>query len=228
MYCLLCNRGNYSRVKRKKDNVKFLVIHYTGNNGDTARDNLRYFYNNDVNASAHFFVDEKEVCCSVPWYFTAWHCGTKGSYKHDECRNANSIGIELCSRKDGKGNYYFHPKTVERAAKFIALQMKVYGILIENVVRHYDVTGKRCPAPYVDEKCWASFKNKILEYYDPNKEDENMVYYEKLSEIPAGEQREVVEKLVKRGTIKGDENGLHLSSDMCRTLVYMAREGVIK
>lgn len=230
MFFMKAHEGNYSEIRRDEKDIKFLVVHYTGNNGDTARGNLKYFRDNVVKASSHYFVDETEVCCSVPWDNVAWHCGTAGEYKHDTCRNKNSIGIELCSRKNGNGQYYFHPKTVENAAEFVVNRMKVYGISIENVVRHYDVTGKNCPAPYVDKESWSAFKRKVLEYYDPSpvKEVESMKYYETLSQIPAGEMREVVKKLIDRNTIRGNGDGLHLSEDMVRMMVFNNREGLYK
>ena len=228
MYTLLAHAGNYQKIERKKNDIKYLVIHYTANDGDTARGNLRYFASKAVSASAHFFVDAKEVCCSVPWYFRAWHCGSKNGYKHVECRNSNSIGIELCSRKTENGKYYFLPETVERAAEFVAQQMKNFEIPIDRVVRHYDVTGKHCPAPYVDFFAWHEFKRKVMEYYSA-KVGEKVAYYEKLEDIPAGVKRDTVKKLVERGTIKGTmDGGLHLSDDMVRMLVFNDREGLYK
>ena len=61
------------------------------------------------------FVDEREVWQSVKDADTAYHCGSKHGYRHKFCRNGNSLGIELCSRKDKSGRYYFKPETVERA-----------------------------------------------------------------------------------------------------------------
>lgn len=233
MYFLRAATGNFSEVHRKADDIKFIVVHYTGNNGDTARNNLRYYSSNIVKASAHFFVDEKEVCCSVPFDSVAWHCGTTWEYRHKTCRNANSIGVEMCSRRYENGTYYFKSETVELAAQFIAQQMRIYKIPIENVVRHYDVTGKLCPKPFVNSATWDGFKRKVVSYYngevqEKEKEGLQVTYYEKLEEIPAGEQREVVRKLMDRGTIKGNGAGLHLSSDMVRMMVFNNREGLYK
>ena len=231
MYVKLAHERNYSTIKRKESDIQYIVVHYTGNDGDSARGNLTYFHENVVKSSAHFFVDDNEVCCSVPWYFRAWHCGgnkyvlSDGGSLYGKCTNSNSIGIELCSRKkDGK--YYFTDSVLNRAAAFVAQQMKTYNLQIENVVRHYDVTGKGCPQPFVDEKAWAAFKKKVLEYYE-GKEGAAMVYYENLDSIPAGEQRELIRELVKRGIIKGNSQGLHLSSDMVRMFVFLRRMNII-
>ena len=59
-----CKTSNYK--KGRTSEIRFLVIHYTGNNGDTAENNCEYFASNVVGASAHYFVDETSVVRSVP------------------------------------------------------------------------------------------------------------------------------------------------------------------
>ena len=152
--------GNYK--KGRTGGIKYIVIHYTANNGDTAFGNAKYFHRKEnLQASAHYFVDENEVWQSVKESDTAYHCGAK-RYRHEECRNANSIGIELCSRKSGGGKYYFKAETEDRAAELTRALMKKYGIDTNHVLRHYDVTGKNCPAPFVEDITkWQNFKNNL-------------------------------------------------------------------
>lgn len=154
--------SNFERGRTKP--IKYIVIHYTANDGDTAKDNANYFANIlKPPSSAHYFVDETSEWQSVKDTDTAYHCGAT-KYKHPFCRNNNSIGIELCSRKDASGNYYFKDETVKRAAKLTKELMKKYNIPVENVVRHYDVTGKFCPAPMVsNEKLWKEFLSMLSE-----------------------------------------------------------------
>lgn len=162
------NEANFARGRTQP--IEFLVIHYTANNGDTVQNNLDYFAGNAVGASAHYFVDENGYGQSVKDADTAWHCGAS-SYRHKTCRNANSIGMELCSRKDSKGNYYFMDQTVYNAAALARQLMQTYGIDRAHVLRHYDVTGKRCPAPMVDNPIlWENFLNLL--------EDKTMTYAE--------------------------------------------------
>ena len=155
-----CNPTNYKNSRT--GGIKYIVIHYTANNGDTAKNNADYFAKNkNISSSAHYFVDENTVWQSVKDTDTAWHCGAK-SYKHSYCRNDNSIGIELCSRKDSKGNYYFKDNTVKNAAELTKSLMMKYNIPAANVIRHYDVTGKVCPAPMVNDiSLWNKFKEMI-------------------------------------------------------------------
>lgn len=159
MNFICANSGNFT--PGRSQNIAYIVIHYTANNGDTAKNNCLYFQNNVVKASSHYFVDENEAVQSVQDSDTAWHCGAS-SYVHPTCRNANSIGVELCSRQDAEGTYYFLKETQQRAAELVRQLMETYGIPAENVLRHYDVTGKKCPAPYVENPAaWQSFLDRL-------------------------------------------------------------------
>jgi N-acetylmuramoyl-L-alanine amidase len=158
------NSGTVSRIK-------YIVVHYTGNNGDTALGNTNYF-KTYRGASAHYFVDESSVYQSIEDKNIAWHCGAN-TYYHNECRNHNSIGVEMCSYINDKGKYAFKEKTVNNALQLIKELMEKYNVPIENIVRHYDVTHKVCPAPYVnDSKAWTSFKKKLAEKIQ---EDDEMI-----------------------------------------------------
>ena len=156
--------NNFTTKNYKQGNnrqIKYIVIHYTANDGDTAWENTNYFKSTYRGASAHYFVDEKSIWRCVGDYDIAWHCGAK-SYKHKTCRNENSIGIELGSRKDANGNYYFLQETINNAIELVKYLMDKYNISEENVIRHYDVTGKVCPAPFVNsDYAWKSFKETL-------------------------------------------------------------------
>lgn len=139
---------------------KYIVIHYVGATGG-AKDNCRYFYNTYRGSSAHYFVGHKgEVWQCVLDKDIAWHCGAS-KYKHPYCRNSNSIGVEMCCYKSTKG-WYFTNETVEATAALVRELMQKYNIPEANVIRHYDVTGKVCPEPYVsNSNAWVAFKNKL-------------------------------------------------------------------
>ena len=156
------HKSNY--CTGRTSDIKYIVIHYTANNGDTAKNNIDYYARKEnLKASAHFYVDENEVWQSVKEGDTAYHCGAN-KYVHPYCRNSNSIGIELCSRKDADGKYYFKDETIQNAVKLTKELMAKYNIFVGNVIRHYDVTGKICPAPMVnDEILWNTFKAMLTE-----------------------------------------------------------------
>ena len=147
------HRGNYSPGRTQP--IEYIVVHYTANSGDTAQNNLDYFARAKTGTSAHYFVDENEVCQSVQDTDVAWHCGrSDGQYRHPYCRNSNSIGIEMCNSLKAV------PEAVkQRTADFVRELMDKYGLDSSHVLRHYDVTGKRCPAPWVDDpQAWMDFK----------------------------------------------------------------------
>ena len=153
---------NFTAKARKLADIAYIVVHYTGNKGDTAKNNADYFAREIVkpSASAHFFVDENEVWQSVPENHTAWHVGAN-TYYHPKCRNANSIGVEICML-DKLG--HIRQGSIDRAAEFVRELMLKYGISADRVIRHYDVTHKDCPAPMVRTPAlWQAFKDAIQE-----------------------------------------------------------------
>lgn len=196
-------QAHTSNFKRgRTSDIKWLVIHFTANDGDTAKNNADYFANNsNLASSAHYFVDENEIWQSVKDIDTAYHCGARNP-KHKYCRNANSIGIELCSRKDSKGNYYFKKETVMRASKLVKELMETYNIPITNVIRHYDVTGKICPAPFVnDVSQWDEFLSMLST--QPKLESGNDIVWELTNgkhKIEITEVKRAIEALDKAKT----------------------------
>lgn len=206
-----CNTQNYGGLRGQK--VEYIVIHYTAGRSDTAENNGVYFKNNVVGASAHWFVDEHDAVLSVEEHFVAWHCGG-AMYNHPACRNGNSIGVEMCSEMDTKGEYYFTEATVENAKTLVRHLMEKYNMPVEHVVRHYDVTGKICPAPFVGagKDAWDEFKG-------------GLIVYKKLENVPAW-AKPTVQKAIDKGALQGDEHGnLNLSYDLTRTLVILDRLG---
>lgn len=156
----LLTKRNFKKGVNKVN--KFIVVHYVGATGD-AKNNCLYFEKVYRGASAHYFIGHKgDKWRCVKDEDVAWHCGAL-RYKHKECRNSNSIGIELCCRKKN-GKWYFEDATINSAVELIKELMKKYNIPLENVIRHYDVTGKRCPEPFVrDSVAWQVFKG-LLRY----------------------------------------------------------------
>lgn len=207
-----CHASNYKAGRASE--IKYIVIHYTANNGDTAKGNCNYFANNaNIKASAHYFVDEGGIYRSVLDIDTAWHCGTSGKYYHAECRNHNSIGIELCSRKKG-GVYYFLDETIDRAVALTQELMDKYSIPAKNVLRHYDVTHKKCPAPFVDDaKAWEMFKRRLdgMTQAEFNRMANN--WLASLGQQATPEfAAEAVQYFMQRGILKGDASGNPMAS----------------
>lgn len=158
--------ANVSNYLKKKYSKKWLVIHFTANDGDNATNNGKYFKNNVVKASAHYFVDDDTVVQSVEEDYVAYAVGGKklnnGAIHHGVVTNYNSISIEMCDTvKDGK--YNVSAKTRANTIELAKDIVKRYNIDKSHVVRHYDVTGKMCPKYFVDdESAWIDFRNDIF------------------------------------------------------------------
>lgn len=216
-----CNTGNYTA--KRSSAIRYLVVHYTGAPG-TARNNGAYFASRgDIGASAHYFVDAQDIVQSVPDGGRAWHCGA-AVYKHPECRNDNSIGVELCCYTNGDGTWYFDPATVDNAVQLVRSLMAKYNIDADHVVRHYDVTGKRCPMPWVDDPAqWAAFLAMLTPEHQNDEEDENMVKYKTIDDVPEWYRSEVQE-LMDAGALKGTGNGaIDISEDVVRGAIIGMR-----
>jgi N-acetylmuramoyl-L-alanine amidase len=145
--------SNYTAGREAE--IDRIVIHYTAGDGDSAEDNGNYFKGANRKASAHYFVDEDSIVMSVKEEDTAWHAGNWEM-------NCRSIGVEMCSYKDVDGNYYIAKDTIENAVQLTRRLMKKHDIPAPGVVRHYDVTAKKCPEPFVrNEALWQDFKKRI-------------------------------------------------------------------
>lgn len=158
--------------KNSTARIKYIVIHYFGGLS-TAENVAKYWARTYAGASAHYVIGHiGEVFQIVEDDDVAWHCGAQ-TYKHAECRNTNSIGIEMAVKKKSSAtmsasdkDWYFTDETVKAAVELTRLLMKKYNVPAENVIRHYDVTGKICPNPYVYnvfEATWQKFKAALAE-----------------------------------------------------------------
>ena len=150
--------NKFSRPGIKNYGIKGIIMHYTANNGGTARNHKDYFNNlNGVYASAHLFVDDNEAICIIPLDEVAYHANDTVRYNSDgsiykplysQIGNANygAIGVEMCLDRNGNITEKTFQNTVKAVKELIA---KYPNITRNKIWRHYDVTGKNCPAPWV-------------------------------------------------------------------------------
>lgn len=152
--------NKFSRPGIKNSGIKGLIMHYTANNGGTARNHKSYFNNlNGVYASAHLFVDDEEAICIIPFDEVAYHANDTVKYNADgsiykplysQIGNANygAIGVEMCLDRNGN----ITEKTFQNTVKAVKELVAKYPAITRNTIwRHYDVTGKNCPAPWVSK-----------------------------------------------------------------------------
>jgi len=148
-------------------------MHYTANKGGTARNHKDYFNNlNGVYASAHLFVDDNEAICIIPLDEVAYHANDTVKYNSDgsiykplysQIGNANygAIGVEMCLDKNGNITEKTFQNTVKAVKELIA---KYPNVTRNKIWRHYDVTGKNCPAPWVAKPSELErFKDAVFE-----------------------------------------------------------------
>lgn len=180
----IANKSNYGG-KRNTGNIKYLVYHYTGNDGDTDENNGKHFHNHIVKASAHYFVDDDSVTQSVPDNYIAYSVGGRCQSNHHPlykiCTNSNSISIEMCDCYKN-GVVEITDKTLENAIELGKVLMKKYNISIDRVIRHYDVNGKACPNcnGLLNDANWNAFKSRLT-----GAPVTNTVYNSKPSETPS-------------------------------------------
>lgn len=164
---ILAKSLSYDKRKRNRKDVFYIVIHWTGNKSDTAKDNAKFFATgNTRNAGAHFFVDRRgDIVKSINLNRSAWAVGNvysinngAGKY-YKKCTNYNSVSIELC---DFNKNYSKEQaKAVKKCIKYI----RRYCPYACTVIRHWDVNGKDCPHGMTgkDNKTWVKFLHDIGE-----------------------------------------------------------------
>lgn len=161
----------YNYSSRSGKPIKYIVLHYTGNKGDTAKNNAVYFNGGDRNASAHYFVDDNEIIQVVEDNNAAWSVGDgNGAY---EITNKNSISIEMCCNSNG----VVSEKTELKALELTKSLQSKYNISNSNVVRHYDASRKICPNwSQNDWSRWVNFKNKLNEKLEVKEEINYSMY----------------------------------------------------
>lgn len=200
-------RGNYSPGRAGP--IQYIVVHYTANQEDTAKNNADYFAWTVTKTSAHYFVDRDEIWQSVREEDTAWHCGSSHPV-HPCCRNSNSIGVEMC---DSAGEV--PEKVRERTAGLVRELMERYQVPPERVLRHYDVTGKKCPAPWVDHPgAWEEFKS-MLEVEDLTEEQVRKIVREELAAqeskrnnaAASGWAEPYIKEAIQAGILAGVDDG---------------------
>lgn len=153
---------------RDVSQIKYIVLHYTGNSKDTAKANANFFSiangSNTRKAGAMYFVDETSIYQTLKDTMVGNSVGggvQNSGYPHpfyQVCTNKNSISIEMCT----SGNYEISDKTEENALELTKYLMQKYGIDANHVIRHFDINAKFCPsASFRTGDRWANFIAKL-------------------------------------------------------------------
>lgn len=149
--------NRYSRPQKPLKAVKAVVLHWVANPRTTAEQNRAFFENRKEGltgfGSAHFIIDKSGIIQCIPLEEMAYHVGayeyTQFARKHlSDYPNDCTIGIEMC-HVDWDG--HFDVETLEYAKKLVCELLKKYNLKPHAIIRHYDVTLKRCPKLFVDK-----------------------------------------------------------------------------
>lgn len=140
-----------SRTGERLDDVLNIAVHYVANPGSSAMANRNYFEGPDSDTSSHFIVGlEGEVLLLIP--LDERSCATNE-------RNVDTISVEVC-HPDETGE--FSPETYDSLVRLLAYLCDRFGLVEEELIRHYDVTGKMCPRYYVEHpEAWEQLKSDV-------------------------------------------------------------------
>ncbi len=140
-----------SRRGEDLEAVRSIAVHYVANPGSTAIANRNYFNSPDSTTSSHFIVGlEGEVILCVP-------LNEKSSATNE--RNLDTISIEVC-HPDETGE--FSPVTHASLVRLLSWLCEEFSLERNDIIRHYDVTGKMCPKYYVEHpEAWEELKNQV-------------------------------------------------------------------
>lgn len=142
-----------SRRGVQLEEINGIVLHYVGNPGTTALQNRNWYAESNSDVSSHFVVGlNGEVIQCVP-------LDEKSSASNH--RNRDTISIEICHPDDtGK----FSDTTYDSVIELVAWLVKACDLEVEDVIRHYEVTGKVCPKYYVEnDDAWQQLRTDVAE-----------------------------------------------------------------
>lgn len=147
--------NEYSRPGDALKEVKNIFVHYTANKGTSAAQNRSYFEQlkdtHERSASAHFIIGyEGEIIQCVPLDEIAYAVQT---------RNEDSLSIECCYlAEDGS----FTQETYDSLVTLLHWLVETYDLDTEDILRHYDCGGKKCPIYYTEhEDAWERLKKDV-------------------------------------------------------------------
>lgn len=156
----LLDLNEYSRPGTESERITGIVMHYTANPGSTAKQNRDYFNGlqetHITKASSHFIIglDGEIVQCVPTWEI---------AYASNE-RNKDTVSIECC-HPDESG--VFTKETYQSMVQLTAWLCNKFELNENDVIRHYDVTGKICPKYFVEnESAWEKFKLNVKKALD--------------------------------------------------------------
>ena len=172
---------NMGFKKRRKNQIKFIIFHYTGMKSEKLA--IKKLTNLQSGVSSHYLIKKSgEIVLMVPDLYTAWHAGIS-AWKRYKLLNANSIGIEISNPGHQFGYMDFSKKQIKSLIKLSKFLIRKYGIKKNNILGHSDIAPDRKKDP--GEKFPWEFlsKNKIGLWYKLDKRKLKLYRGKKISDI---------------------------------------------
>ena len=150
---------NFGLKKRKKNQIKFIIFHYTGMKSEESA--IRRLTSLQSGVSSHYFIKKSgEIILMVPDLYTAWHAGVS-SWKNHNSLNTNSIGIEISNPGHKFGYVDFTKRQIKSLIKLSKFLIHKYKIKKNNLLGHSDIAPDRKLDPGEKFPWELLFMNKI-------------------------------------------------------------------
>ena len=161
---------NFNPKKRKANQIKFLIFHYTGMR--TEKVAIKRLIDTKSQVSSHYLIKQNgEVITLVPDLYIAWHAG-KSKWKKYESLNKNSIGIEITNPGHSFGYKKFPKLQILSLIKLTKFLISKYKINKKKILGHSDIAperkkdpGEKFPWKYLSKHkigYWHNINQKIL------------------------------------------------------------------
>ena len=157
MYTTFNYSPNFELKKRKPDQIKFIIFHYTGMKKESGA--IERLTSIESRVSCHYLIKNNgEIVVMVPDLYEAWHAGVS-SWKNFKSLNKNSIGIEISNPGHDFNYKRFSKKQIQSIKKLSRFLIKKYKINQKNILGHSDIapTRKKDPGEKFPWKYLAKF-----------------------------------------------------------------------
>ena len=133
MHTILNYSPNFESKKRKPNQIKFIIIHYTGMKKESEA--IEKLTNIKSKVSSHYLIKNNgEIITMVPDLYEAWHAGVS-SWKNFKFLNKHSIGIEI-SNPGHEYNYKkFSKKQIQSLKTLSQFLIKKLSSLILSLLK---------------------------------------------------------------------------------------------
>ena len=202
---------NFSLPKRSKNQIKFIILHYTGMKKESSA--IKKLCNFNSKVSAHYFIkDNGQILNLVPDLYKAWHAG-KSQWKTYKYINNHSIGIEINNPGHNHGYKKFKKKQILSLKKLLKYLIKKYNIKLDKILGHSDIAPYRKKDP--GEKFpWKELsKKKLCLWHNLNENKLKKVRNQKLS---LKDEKRFINNLHKIGYPKTKRNNFSVVKNFQR------------